>query len=134
MQKDGQRYEEKLCGRNGPDGFFFFLGGLFLLVLLLGILFRNLILLLCDFPIGGLLLFRLLSRNLPARKRENRIFLSIVTLKPLRLAIAARQRKKRGEFFSTCPACGAKLKIRRQKGAFLVTCPRCNTKFHLHIR
>lgn len=134
MPKDEHLYDEKLRGRNGPDGLFFFLCGVFLLLFLLGVLLRNAVLLLCDFPIAAWLIFRLLSRNLPARKRENRIFFAVISCRHLRRALRARQRKKRGEFFSTCPACGARLKIRRRKGDFLVTCPRCQTRFRLHIR
>lgn len=132
--KPHDHYPASLQSRNGPDGLFWLLAGVFLILLITGAVCRLPVLLIIDFAIGGAAIFRLLSRDIPARKREDRLFLALITARHLHAALRKRRQKKRGEFFTSCPACGAKLKIKRTKGDFAVTCPRCQTRFRLHIR
>ena len=122
-----------LPGRNGPDALFFCMLFLALVLALLGALLFEIPLLAASLLLMGLCLFRLLSRTLPRRHRENRIFLSLVTLSRLRRAIAERKEKNNPYLYCTCPSCGSRLRLAKQSGDFTVTCAACKYRFSIHI-
>jgi len=75
-------------------------------------------------------LFRMYSRNIPARRRENDRFLTITA--PIR----SRLRKIKNAFrdrkthrFFACPACRNTLRVPRKRGKIQITCPRCGERF-----
>ena len=81
-------------------------------------------------------IFRCMSRNIPARRRENERY----------LAMKARFRSKnkpasKASFMDTaqhifrqCPYCKATLRLPRQKGKHIVKCPRCSKSFTVKVR
>jgi len=81
-----------------------------------------------------LALFRMLSRNIPARRAENDRFLRYYW--PVRTKIANRvktlsirvKQRKTHKFFR-CPSCKNLLRIPRGKGRVQVTCPKCGERF-----
>lgn len=74
-------------------------------------------------------LYRMLSRNIPKRQRENARFLKI-TSRPR--AWWRRRRMihadKAHRYFK-CPSCGQQLRVPRDKGKIKVTCRSCGTSF-----
>ncbi|MBP3436326.1 MAG: hypothetical protein J6K61_00255 [Clostridia bacterium] len=130
MQKD----KMFLPGRNGPDALFFFLLICALVLLILGTALLNVMLLAVAVLPMGLCLFRLLSGNLPRRRRENRLFLSVLTLVPLRRYIQKRKEKNTPYLYCTCPSCSSRLRLKRQSGDFTVTCAACKYRFSIHIQ
>lgn len=122
-----------LPGRNGPDALFFFFLGLTALFSLLGVLLREVGLLVLAILTVALCLFRLLSRNLPRRHRENRIFLSIVTLSHLRAVLREKRERNNPYLYCTCPSCSSRLRLARKSGDFTVTCAACKYRFSIHI-
>ena len=74
--------------------------------------------------------FRLLSRNIPARRNENLKFLSATE----NLRRKFRQEKnilgqRKDYHFYTCPGCRQRIRMPRGKGRVEITCPRCHEKF-----
>ena len=74
--------------------------------------------------------WRLLSRNIPARYRENEAYLH------LEEKVRARFPRLRGKMSQTlqyhiyrCPSCAQKIRIPRGKGRIIVRCPKCATEF-----
>lgn len=67
-------------------------------------------------------LFRVFSRNVAARRSENRKFLDEVNLQKQRF----EQRKEYRIF--KCKGCGRKIRVPRGKGKVEVTCPICGNK------
>ena len=63
-------------------------------------------------------LFRSLSRNLSARQRENRRFLT------LRSRLTDRQSR-----YYRCPNCGQTVRVPRGHGKICIKCPMCSEKF-----
>lgn len=80
---------------------------------------------------------RALSRNLPARARENDAFLRLWHgMKSFALRLKQGWRNVRGRIatrkthvFLRCPVCRARMRVPRGKGRIRVTCPGCGHRF-----
>lgn len=78
----------------------------------------------------GFCYFRMFSRNLPARRKEN--------LKYLKMTNPARQwflkqgrhlKMRKTHHIYSCPECGQKIRVPKGKGKICVTCPKCKKEF-----
>lgn len=80
----------------------------------------------------GWVLFRALSRNIPARQRERDAFLRLFGgLKARGSTLQARWRDRNTHRYYTCPSCRATVRI-PQPGrgrTIAITCPRCGNSF-----
>ena len=80
------------------------------------------------FAIVLVLFFRIFSRNLEKRRRENAWFLG--WYQPRQRAFIswrARVRDRNHKYFK-CRSCGARCRVPRGKGRIEITCPRCGGK------
>ena len=76
-------------------------------------------------------LFRCLSRNIPARRRENQAYLNLkAKLKPA----PKRPKDTATHIFRSCPRCKATLRLPRQKGEHTVKCPKCGERFGVRVK
>ena len=122
-----QKIQRFMMGRNGTDELSFALLGIYLLLAIVGIFFEWIYLL--QLALMIYLFWRMFSRNVAARRRENEKFLSF--WRP----IAGRFRKKRDQLrdkehrYYACPACKATLRLPKGKGKICITCPRCRKEF-----
>ena len=66
----------------------------------------------------GFCIFRMYSRNLTARKRENDKFLAFF-----------RRLKDREHRYYRCPRCRQSVRVPRGRGKINIRCPKCNTHF-----
>ena len=118
-----------MYGRYGNDQLNLFLMGLYLALYLVYLFVRADLLYLVSFALLAVTLFRMLSRNVERRRRENIWFLR--TFKPvldwLRLRRSARRDKEHVYF--KCPNCGQQLRVPRGKGKITVTCRGCGASF-----
>lgn len=79
-------------------------------------------------------IFRLFSKNIEKRRRENEKYLSLT--KPVRKRFSRLERRIRNinAFrFRTCPRCKAFIQMPRAKGKRLINCPRCHNEFETRI-
>ncbi len=67
-----------------------------------------------------LAVWRMLSRNIPARERENQKFLSV-----WRRFIGWWKRDRKHFVYLRCDGCRASLRVPKGKGTIVVTCPKC---------
>lgn len=145
------RFMEGRYGLRGlSDNMQFLLVAVYFLVALINVFARTRVLGI----IGSLLLlyalFRVLSKNIPARENENRIVTAwkykIQDAWRFRTANAQQRKEQRAQkkaqrekekerrkdkehIYRECPACGATLRLPRKKGKHSVLCPRCGNKF-----
>lgn len=82
-------------------------------------------------------MFRMLSKNIAARQRENQSYLALkqrVTgrFKNTRNYWATRKQYKSTHKFFTCKNCHHHLRVPKGKGTVVVTCPNCHEKFEAH--
>lgn len=136
-----------LSGRYGPralgDPMQFLIYAVYLVLVLVQFFTRLRIISLFELALIGITLFRVLSRNIPAREREAQkvyaLFLKLRDAWRFRGARAEERRQKRAvqkerrrdkeHIYRECPNCGATLRLPRKKGMHTVRCPRCGVDF-----
>ena len=74
-------------------------------------------------------IYRMFSRNIAARQKENAAFLNLKR----KLMMPFKQMLDRQHAYRTCPHCKATLRLPRKKGKHTVTCPKCRKDFKVKI-
>lgn len=123
-----------MYGRYGGDQLNTTLILLYLLFAILGMLSGWPLFSLLMFATMVWTIFRMLSRNLAARRRENDAFLKLWRpVKDWFFLQKNRIRDCRTHVYHTCPHCKATLRLPRKKGKHTVRCPRCGDKFEMKV-
>jgi len=71
-------------------------------------------------------IFRIFSRNLEARRRENNI---VLAAKKSFYEWKLRTQNSKAYRFFKCPSCRNMLRVPRGKGKIFITCPKCGERF-----
>ncbi|MEA4914689.1 MAG: hypothetical protein VB061_08980 [Christensenella sp.] len=128
-----------MYGRYGMDPLSQFMLGFSLVVLILSAVLFSLfsepsiavyILQFAALAILMLSYFRIFSRNIEKRRRENDRYMKLIY--PFRNWFRSRQQrfKMRKDYkLFTCPTCKTTLRVPRGKGRIYLTCPKCKTRF-----
>ena len=74
-------------------------------------------------------LFRLLSRNIPARQKENAQFMRLAGPIIQWYRFQRTMRRDKDHRYFKCPTCGQQLRVPRGKGRITVTCRSCGASF-----
>lgn len=69
------------------------------------------------------IIFRMFSRNIPARRKENEAFCGFFRLRKNKF------RDRKTHVYRKCPNCKAVLRLPKAKGKHFVVCPRCKNRF-----
>lgn len=132
MDKGGfdERMRQWLRGRNGADELSSFVCVLALIVVIINIFVRSIFLSVLALLLMGYAWWRMSSKNVDARRRENRVFAELLgPLRPWVRNPAAAVREARSYRHLKCPSCGQRMRVPRGKGNIRVRCPRCQEKF-----
>ncbi len=119
-----------MIGRYGPDQFYFCL---FVTALVISFIARLTVLdylIFLSYAVLFYAMFRFLSRNITARRRENDVFLRYYwpVKRKVQMRIQRLKERKTHRFFE-CPACKNMLRVPRGKGRIQITCPKCGERF-----
>lgn len=129
-----ERIARFMEGRNGPDTIYHVCFYLYLAIFVVNIFVRSPWINLFAFALLGYIFFRLLSRNLYARQRENARFVAFFKRigSPFSLW-KVRFRDRKTHVFKKCPHCKSVLRLPKKRGTHTVCCPRCHDRFDLKI-
>lgn len=122
-------FQRFMSGRYGFDRFSGFLSVASLVLVVVGALFSS------PLYILGLILlaycyFRILSRNIQKRYRENQKYLELEGKVSGWLSTRQMRFKQRKQYhYYRCPHCGQQLRVPRGRGKISITCPKCSTQF-----
>lgn len=95
----------------------------------------RLIFIIVELALIGWFAFRLLSRNIPGRMRENRIFeKGFNPIKNFFVLNFKKIRDRKDYRYVKCPSCKAQLRVKNIKGEHTVRCPKCQNQFKKNIR
>ena len=123
FSKIGNWFRNFMMGRYGSDQLNLALLGLGIVMMVLGALlgmwFRwaQVLNFLCYVPLVWCL-FRVYSRNIAARRRENQAFLGFF-----------QRFKDREHRYFHCPKCGQMVRVPRGRGKINIRCPWCSERF-----
>jgi len=118
FHKLGDKFRQFMTGRYGTDKLGLFMLGVGLVLCLVSS-FTKLYFLgyLAYIPLIWSI-FRMYSRNVYARSRENQRFLLVF-----------RRLKDRQSRYYTCPRCRQTVRVPRGKGRIMIRCPSCGERF-----
>ncbi|MBR4744363.1 MAG: hypothetical protein IK082_09265 [Oscillospiraceae bacterium] len=118
-----------MTGRYGPDHLNVFLLITAIVLSVLASLFRLGILSIIGYVILLLCFFRMLSRNITARRRENDRFIRLWWPVRTKILNSARRLKdiRKYKYFH-CSGCRCTLRVPRGKGKVQITCPKCGER------
>lgn len=127
-------------GRNGNDSLSSFLTWAALTVLLIALFVKTVWLDLILTLLGTALLiwseFRMLSRKLEKRRRENAVFCRILRdpVKKFFSLQKSKWRDRKTHIYRKCPKCKNTLRLPKKKGEHTVCCPCCKERFGVKVR
>lgn len=129
-----ERFYTFMYGRNGMDA-------LAKALLIVYLVLYAVVLFVPSYILWGLMsalavytVFRMLSRNLPARRRENEAYLRLKARFTGFFRLQKNKwRDRKTHVYRKCPACKSVLRLPRSKGNHTVRCPRCQHRFEVKI-
>lgn len=128
FQKFRYRMAMWMQGRyGGRDTLNKWLLGAFFIVILLSLLFNLSILNILSWVILIYAYFRMFSRNIQARYRENQKFEQF--LAPMKDFFARKKAGGKTHKIFICPGCKQKVRVPKGKGKISICCPKCHTEF-----
>ena len=147
MNSFNNKIREFMIGRNGPDKLANWALGVALVVTLIGMFIPNIILTVLSYALLIYCFFRIFSRNVSARQRENEKFEDLLS----KVIPSNKNRNTKGTGSSTayktaagysskkttssttknkvtftCDECGQSLSVPKGRGKLKVTCPKCH--------
>ena len=117
-------------GRYGVDQLSNFMVTIGVILILASILTSYSILNTAGLVVIGLSYFRIFSRDINKRYRENQKFLkSYQPIKNKLFRLKNRARNSKDYKYFKCPNCGQEMRVPRKKGRVNIKCPKCSISF-----
>ncbi len=123
-----------MYGRYGIDALYYGLFALWLAVYVVSVITGKWWISLFGLAVMGFAAFRVFSRNLTRRRKENEAFMKL--WRPVKEFFKLqyhRVRDCRTSVYRKCPGCRAVLRLPRRRGTHTTNCPRCARRFDVRI-
>lgn len=120
-------------GRYGVDEFYNFLLIFYLVLVLVNCFVHSSLLYLFSIALLVYGAFRVFSKNIGARQKENAKFLIIKRRVSDKLSIIKKRVSDKEHVYRTCPHCKATLRFPKKKGTHDAVCPRCKNSLKIKI-
>ena len=125
-----ERLRQFFAGRYGQDDLNKFLWIIALAAMIVSTFIGRAVL----YPLSLLFLllciFRILSKNVMKRRRENYVYLNLLS-KPARWIKSWKRiiSERKTHCFYKCPKCRVWVRVPKGRGPITITCPKCHTSF-----
>lgn len=100
----------------------------------LNIIIRSLVLQLIINLIIVYAVIRMLSRNIEARRKENKWFNDKISFLKRKKELYEKQKNDKSHIYKICPSCKAVLRLPYRVGHHTTVCPRCNHEFKVKVK
>ena len=123
-----------LRGRYGIDELF---RGLFVVAALLSVInlfARNIIIQIAVYLIVVFAFYRMLSRNIEARHRENNFYKDKLNFIKKKNDFHKQVKADKYHIYKKCPSCKAILRLPRRIGIHQTVCPKCGKDFTVKVK
>lgn len=125
---------QMMSGRYGVDRLFYVILGLATTLAVVNIFVRSIIVQIIVYSLMFYGIYRMFSRNINARAKENRIATCwIDSIKSWR-DTRRRRAADTTHIYKKCPKCKAILRLPKRVGKHTTVCPKCNNKFKVTVR
>lgn len=129
-----ERVARFMYGRCGYDELSRALWYLCLVLLIVNLFCELLIIALIETALMIYAIYRMMSKNLAARSRENAAYLKFAgKIKGFFTLQKNKHRDRRTHVYRKCPSCRNTLRLPKIKGEHTVNCPCCHTRFDMKI-
>ena len=130
-----ERVARFMMGRYGVDALYHFTFWVCLALIVVNLFVNSLIISLIETLLIFWSIFRVMSRNIYKRQRENQIFLNIwgKIKSPFKM-MGNKWRDRKTHVYKRCPSCKSTLRLPKERGEHSVRCPRCRSLFDIKIR
>lgn len=134
MGKFTDKVQRFFYGRNGNDKLNNFIFFLYLVLLIVYLFVHHISLIIIATILLIINIYRMLSKKLYVRQKENAIYIKITSsIKLPFLRFFHRIRDRKTHVYKKCPNCKRVLKLRKVKGTHTVKCPICANHFNIKI-
>lgn len=120
-------------GRYGIDTVFYMLFGVAAILFVVNFFARTIFVQLLIDVVMIYAFFRVLSRNLDARRRENQMVLGAVYKFKKYWNTKKQRANDKTHVYKKCPSCHSVLRLPRRKGKHTTVCPRCKKEFKVYV-
>lgn len=122
-----------MSGRYGVDDLFYVLFASAVILSVVNIVLRSAVLQLLIYAVMIYAIFRVMSRNAEARRRENQSFRKLRDKIINKRNLHRQHKADYMHIYKKCPRCHAVLRLPRRKGKHTTVCPRCNKEFRVYV-
>ena len=131
----GFRYRimQFMSGRYGLDDMTYGLLAVGVVLSVINIFFRFTIFQLLVYAVMFYALFRILSRNIEARRRENMWFKEKMGIIKQKRDFYNKKKADKLHIYKKCPQCKAVLRLPHRIGVHKTVCPRCSKEFTVRV-
>ncbi len=123
-----------MSGRYGIDIMFYALFVVAVALSVANIFIRSFVLQIIVDAVIVFALYRAFSRNVEARRRENRWAISWLQKIKRQQNLRRRRKMDYNHVYKKCPKCRAMLRLPRRVGKHKTICPKCNHAFSVRVR
>lgn len=135
FSKLNESFSRFMYGRYGNDSLNHFLIGVWLCETILNLFFHSIILYLFGAVLCIVVFYRMFSKNMVKRRRENADWYDFSTkLKASFRLLKVRIRDRKVARFFKCPKCKAPIRMPRRVGKFNVRCTKCGNVFQKEFK
>ncbi len=122
-----------MSGRYGVDRLFYVLFGVASVLSIVNCFVREIWLQFIVYAIVIYAFYRILSRNITARQKENQFFNKLIMGIKYKRNIHRQRKEDYSHIYKRCPACHVVLRLPRRKGKHTTVCPKCNKEFKVYV-
>ncbi len=135
FSKLNESFSRFMYGRYGNDSLNHFLIGVWLGETILNLFFHSIILYLFGAVLCIVVFYRMFSKNMVKRRRENADWYDFSTkIKASFRLLKVRIRDRKVARFFKCPKCKAPIRMPRRVGKFNVRCTKCGNVFQKEFK
>ncbi len=128
------RLMQFMSGRYGSDNLFYALMVVAVALAFINLFIRLYIIQLLVYAIIVYAVFRFLSRNTEARRRENYWFNDKMAFVKRKKEFYEQCKADKCHVYKKCPSCKAILRLPHRIGTHKTVCPRCNKEFTVKVK
>lgn len=122
-----------MSGRYGTDNLFYVLFATATLIYIINCFVGSFILQIIIWAILAYALFRVLSRNVTARRKENKALTNFAFKAREKMNVHRQRKADYTHVYKKCPRCHAVLRLPRRKGKHTTVCPKCSKEFKVYV-